>query len=140
MKFEDVQSFLERNHRGVVTTYQADGAAHASIVVCGAYEGHAAFVSVHNKSRKVRNLRRDPRCTVLAVTDNWRSWVSVEGEAKLSDYNNTDPEEIRVLLREVYMACSDSEHSNWEEYDKAMKVQEGTVVLVTPKRVYGQIR
>lgn len=140
MKFEDVKSFLERNHRGVVTTFQADGAAHTSIVVCGAYEGHAAFVSVHSKSRKVRNLRRDPRCTVLAVTENWRSWVSIEGEAKLSDYNNTDPEKIRVLLREVYMACSHDEHSNWEEYDEAMKVQEGTVVLVTPKRVYGQIR
>ena len=140
MKFEDAKSFMESNHRGVITTYQPDGAAHASIVVCGAYEGHAAFVSVHNKSIKVRNLRRDPRCTVLAVSDNWRSWVSVEGKATLSNYNNTDPEEMRVLLREVYMACSHDEHPNWEEYDEAMKIQEGTVVLVKPNRVYGQIR
>ena len=140
MNFEDAKPFMERNHRGVVTTYQADGAAHASIVVCGAYEGHAAFVSVHNKSQKVRNLRRDPRCTVLAVADTWRSWVSIEGEAKLSDYGTTDPEEMRLLLREVYMACSHDEHSNWEEFDEAMKVQEGVVVLVKPNRVYGQIR
>ncbi len=140
MNFEDAKSFMDNNHRSVVTTYQADGAAHASIVVCGAYEGHAAFVSVHNKSRKVRNLRRDPRCTVLAVSDNWRSWISVEGEAKLSDYGNTDPEEVRMLLRKVYMACSNSEHSNWEEFDEAMKAQEGVVILVKPNRIYGQIR
>ena len=140
MNFEDAKSFMENNHRSVVTTYQADGAAHASIVVCGAYKGQAVFVSVHNKSQKVANLRRDPRCTVLAVADTWRSWVSVEGEAKLSDYGNTGPEEMRLLLREAYMACSNDEHSNWEEYDEAMKVQEGTVVLVKPKRIYGQIR
>ncbi len=140
MNFEDAKSFMEKNHRGVVTTYQADGAAHASIVVCGAYEGQAGFVSVHNKSRKVANLRRDPRCTVLAVAESWRSWVSVEGEAKLSDYGNTDPEEMRVLLRKVYMACCNSEHSNWEEFDEAMIKQEGVVILVKPKRIYGQIR
>lgn len=140
MKFEDARPFLEQTHRSVVTTYQADGAAHMSVVVCGAYEGQAAFVSVHPKSQKVRNLRRDPRCTVLAVADNWRSWVSVEGEARLSSYANTDPEEVKILLREVYRACSHKDHPNWEEYDEAMKRQEGTVVLVTPKRVYGQIR
>ncbi len=140
MNFEDAKSFMENNHRSVVTTYQADGAAHACIVVCGAYEGHAAFVSVHNKSRKVRNLRRDPRCTVLAVSDNWRSWVSVEGEAKLSHYANTGAEEVRVLLRKVYRACSNSDHPNWEEFDEAMKAQEGVVILVKPKRIYGQIR
>ena len=55
------------------------GPAHSSIVVCGAYEGNAAFVSVYPKSQKIRNLRRDPNCTVLCVTDDWREWVSVEG-------------------------------------------------------------
>jgi PPOX class probable F420-dependent enzyme len=140
MKFEDVRAFMEKNHWGVVTTHQADGGAQASIVVCGAYQGHAAFVAVHGKSAKVRNLRRDPRCTVLAVKKDWHSWVSVEGEATLSDYTNTDPEEVRVLLREVYRACGDQDHPDWEEYDQAMRAQEGVVVLVRPQRVYGQLR
>ncbi len=140
MKFEDVRAFMEQNHWGVVTTHQADGAAHSSIIVCGAYQGHAAFVAVRGKSHKVRNLRRDPRCTVLAVRRDWHCWVSVEGEAKLFDYTNTDPEEVRVLLREVYRACGDKDHPDWEEYDQAMRKQEGVVVLVPPERVYGQLR
>jgi PPOX class probable F420-dependent enzyme len=130
MKFEDVRAFMEQNHLSVVTTHQPDGAAHASIVVCGAYQGHAAFVAVHGKSAKVRNLRRDPRCTVLAVKKDWHSWVSVEGEARLFDYTNTDPEEVRVLLREVFRACGDQDHPDWEEYDQAMRAQEGVVVWV----------
>jgi PPOX class probable F420-dependent enzyme len=140
MEFEEARPFLERHHRGVITTYQPDGSMHASIVVCGAYQGHAAFVIVRGKSVKTRNLRRDPRCTVLAVTDNWRSWVSVEGEAQLLDYHNTDAEEMRVKLREVYRACGDRDHPDWQEYDQAMRQQDAVIVLVRPKRVYGLVR
>lgn len=140
MTFEEVQPFLQRYHRGVITTYQPDGAAHASIVVCGAYQGHAAFVIVRGSSKKVRNLRRDPRCTVLAVTEDWRSWVTVEGEASLFDASNTAAEPLRHMLRDVYRACGDKEHPDWEEYDRAMVQQRAVVVLVTPRRIYGQVR
>ena len=55
-------------------------------------------------------------------------------------YDNTDAEEVRKLLREVYRACGDQEHPDWEEFDRAMVAQEGVVVLVRPDRVYGQVR
>jgi PPOX class probable F420-dependent enzyme len=140
MEFEDVRPFFQRHHRGVITTYQADGAAHASIVVCGAYQEHAAFVIVRGKSVKVRNLRRDPRCTVLAVAADWRSWATVEGEAQLFDQHNTEAEKLRQLLRDVYRACGDSDHPDWDEYDQAMRAQDAVVVLVRPRRVYGLLR
>ena len=140
MEFRDAEGFLRANHRGVVTTRQADGATHASIVVCGAYEGNAAFVAVRGSSAKVRNLRRDPACTVLAVTDDWRAFVSVEGQASLYDASNTDAEELRVLLRKVYRACGDKDHPDWDEYDQAMVKQKAVVVLVRPERVYGLLR
>jgi PPOX class probable F420-dependent enzyme len=140
MQFEDVRPFLQRHHRGVITTHQSNGAAHASVVVCGAYEGQAAFVIVRGTSVKARNLRRDPRCTVLAVTADWRSWVSVEGQAQLFDYRNTDGETLRVMLRNVYRACGDKDHPDWDEYDQAMREQDAVVVLVRPERVYGQMR
>ena len=50
---------METNHRGVTSTYQRDGAMHTSIVVCGGYQGNAAFVIVHGDSTKTHNLRRD---------------------------------------------------------------------------------
>lgn len=140
MEFEEVRPFLERHHWGVVTTYQANGAMQASIVVSGAYQGHAAFVAVYGKSAKVRNLRRDPRCTVLAVQNDWSSWATVEGEAQLFDYTNTEAEEVRQLLREVFRACGDKDHPDWDEYDRAMREQEAVVVLVRPQRVYGHLR
>ena len=108
-------------------------------MVCGAYQGNAAFVSVRGNSAKVRNLRRNLHCTVLSVTPDWRRFAVVEGQATLSDAGNTDAEELRVLLREVYRACGDKDHPDWEEYDRAMVQQEAVVVLVKPDRVYGRV-
>ena len=139
MEFEEARPFMEKNHWGVVTTFQPDGAAHSSIIVCGAYQDQAAFVVVRGWSVKLRNLRRDPRCTVLAVSKDWCSSVSVEGEARLHDYTNTNSEEVRVMFREVYRACGDKDHSYWEEYDQAMVTQRAVIVLVRPVRVYGRL-
>ncbi|MDA1128732.1 MAG: TIGR03618 family F420-dependent PPOX class oxidoreductase [Chloroflexi bacterium] len=139
MEFEEVRPHFEKNHRGVITTFQANGAGHASIVFCGAYQGNAAFVIVQGSSAKARNLRRDPRCTVMSVTDNWRTCAVVEGQATLMDYRNTDAEKMRVGLREVFRACGDKDHPDWEEYDQAMVKQDSVIVLVKPERVYGKL-
>ena len=135
MDFEEARSFMEKNHRGVVTTYQGNGAVHTSSVVCGAYQGHAAFVIVYGNSVKTHNLRRDTRCTLMAVDNDWRSYVVVEGQAQLLDYRNTPAEDFRVLLRDVYRACGDEDHPDWEEYDQAMVRQDAVVVFVKPERV-----
>ena len=118
----------------------SNGATHSSIVVCGAYRDQAVFVSVRGNSVKVGNLRRDPHCTVLAVTDDWRSYAVIEGTAQLFDARNTDAEDLRVMLREAYRACGDTDHPDWAEYGYSMVGQDAIVVLVRPERVYGLIR
>ena len=140
MNFEQARPFMEKNHRGAISTYQRNGAIQSSIVSSGAFQGNAAFVIVYGNSAKTRNLRRDPRCTVMTVASDWGSFVVVEGQAHLQDYRNTDAEEFRVLLREVYRSCGDKDHPDWEEYDQAMVQQDGVVVLVKPERVYGLLR
>ena len=140
MNIQDVASFLETNHRGVICTKQSNGATHSSIVVCGHYQGNVAFISVYPKSQKVKNLRRNPDCTVLSVTEDWRSYAVIEGVSNLYDYSNTDAETLRIMLREVYMTCGDVPHPNWDEYDEAMVKQDAVIVLVHPNKVYGLLR
>ena len=71
MDFGDVRPFLESNHRGVVTTFhqdgQKDGGLQSSIVVCGAYQSSAAFVSV-------RGIL--PKSAICAATLVVRCWES----------------------------------------------------------------
>ena len=144
MEFSDVKGFFQSNHRGVITTFRPDGTAQTSIVVCGAspFDGDEAaiFVTVRGSSYKVRNLRRNSRCNVMAVADDWRQFAVVEGAATLTDYRNTDAEEMRVKLRAAFMACGDHEHPDWDEYDRAMVAQDAVIVVVQPERVYGLLR
>ncbi|MED5580434.1 MAG: pyridoxamine 5'-phosphate oxidase family protein [Nitrospinota bacterium] len=140
MRFRDIEFFLKENHRGVITTKQKNGSLHSSIIVCGAFGGKAAFVAVRGKSIKVRNLRRDRNCSLLVVTNDWREWINIEGVAQLFDNHNSDPEDARKLLRDLYNVCGDSEHPNWEEYDKAMVRQDAVAILIDPEKIYGQIR
>ena len=144
MEFSDVRQFFAGNHRGVINTFRADGSAQTSIVVCGVspFEGDDGpiFVTVRGASYKVRNLRRNNRCNVMAVAEDWRQFAVVEGTATLNDYGNTEAEEMRRMLRTAFRACGDSEHPNWEEYDRAMVEQDAVIVRLTPERVYGLIR
>lgn len=140
MEFNEVIQFLATHHRGLISTKTKRGSIHSSVVVCGPYKGNAAFVSVYPRSQKIKNLRRDDTCTVLAVSKDWTSYVSIEGRAKLYDYVNTDSRKMHFLLREVYMACSNTPHPDWEDFDKAMVRQEAVVVLVVPDKIYGLLR
>lgn len=140
MEFSEAVPFLAANHRAVISTQQPDGGIQNSIVVAGSYQGQMGFVSVQGKTAKVRNLRRDPKCTVLTVTSDWRSYVIVEGKATLYDSGNTDAEELRMLRRAVYSACGGGEHPDWDEYDQVMADQDAVVVLTSPDKVYGMIR
>lgn len=50
---------------------------------------------------------------------------------------NTDPEELKMALRQVFEASSGSEHPNWEEYDQSVRDERRSVVIIEPEKVYG---
>ncbi len=136
MTFDGALPFLRAHHTSVVTTFRRDGAAQMSILVSGVLDGRVVFV-VRGNTAKLGNLRRDPRCAVMAVNPDWSGYVTVEGPASIRGWDNTDAEELRLLLREAFVACGDGEHSDWDEYDRVMKDERRAVIRVEPERVYG---
>jgi hypothetical protein len=96
-----------------------------------------AFV-VRGRTIKLKNLTRDPHCTVLTVKPDWSRYASVEGHAEIHSPANSDPEELRLLLRAAFAAAGGA-HDNWDEYDRVMREEQRSVVLVTPERVYGRV-
>jgi PPOX class probable F420-dependent enzyme len=126
----------------VVSTLRADGTIQASLVNAGVLNhpstGLPVLAFVTYGKVKLANLRARPH---LAATfrDGWQ-WATVEGRAELAGPDDpqpwlTDPERLRLLLREVFTAAGGS-HDNWDEYDRVMAEQRRTVVLATPTRVY----
>ncbi len=142
----DLASFAalvpEDHGLSVVVTRRADHTPHATVVNAGVLphpltgEHIVAFVAAGG-SRKQANLRSDPTIVVV-IRAGWR-WATVEGAAQLVGPDDPDPdideERLRVLLREIFTAAGGT-HEDWDTYDRTMRQERRTAVLVTPTRVY----
>jgi PPOX class probable F420-dependent enzyme len=126
----------------VVTTLRRDGSAQASVVNAGVLRHPLTGADVvglvaRGGSRKLANLRADPRVTVVARA-GWQ-WAAVEGTAQLigpdDPYPDVDGEALRVLLRDVFTAAGGT-HDDWDTYDRVMAGERRAAVLVTPSRIY----
>ena len=136
MTFDEAKPYLQQQHHSVVTTFRRDGSAQMSILLSGVMGDSVVFV-VRGATAKLANLRRDPRCSVLALDTDWSGYITVEGAATLRTWDGAYPEEQRILLREAFRACGGGEHSDWEGYDQVMREERRAVVFVKPTRVYG---
>ncbi len=133
---ENVRAFASENHQAVLTTFRKDGGAQMSIVSVGPYRDGVAFTTTADRA-KLANLRRNPRCSLMVSQRDWWGYVVLEGRAELISPGVSDPDELRLSLREVYTAASGQEHPDWDEYDQAMRDEVRSVVIVVPERIYG---
>ncbi len=127
----------------VVVARRADQTPHTSVVNAGVIdhpvtgERVVALVAAGG-TRKLTLLRADPTIAVV-VRAGWQ-WATVEGRAELigpdDPVDGVDDERLRVLLRDIFTAAGGT-HDDWDEYDRAMRDERRTAVLVTATRVYG---
>jgi PPOX class probable F420-dependent enzyme len=126
---EALLAFLAKRHHGIVITTRADGRPQASPVSCGLDSEGRIVVSTYPERSKVHNLRRDPRCSVLVLSDEWNdAWVQVDGVAEVLDL----PEALEPLVE--YYRCIAGEHPDWDEYRAAMRGQGKSLLRVTIER------
>ena len=131
----DDRAFLTENHRGVMAIFRKSGAAQLTLVSCGLYGDGVAFTTKTDRA-KLPNLRRNPRCTLLVSKPDWTGYMSLEGQAQLISLENTEAEDLRLILRDVYRVTGGGEHPDWDEYDQAMRDQGRLVVVVVPEHIY----
>ncbi|HVE24531.1 MAG TPA: pyridoxamine 5'-phosphate oxidase [Sporichthya sp.] len=127
----------------IVSTLRANGTIQSTLVNAGVLEHPltgepvVGFVAV-GKARKLANLRERPRMTI-AVRGGWQ-WAAVEGDAQLigpeDPVEGIDAERLRLLLREIFQACGGT-HEDWDTYDRVMREEGRTAVLVAADRAYG---
>ena len=125
----------------VISTIRRDGSVQSSVVNAGVLPhpvtGDPVVGLVAAGRTKLRNLRADPRCTVVARS-SWR-WTAVEGTAEIigpdDQHPQVDGERQRVLLRDIFKAAG-GRHDDWDTYDRTMAEEGRAAVLITPQRIY----
>jgi PPOX class probable F420-dependent enzyme len=121
----DLADFIRPRHRMILITRRADGAPQASPVTGGLDAEGRLVISSYPERAKVRNLRRDPRCSVLVLSDDFGdAWVQVDGNAEVIDL----PEAVEPLV-DYYRAIS-GEHPDWAEYRQAMLDQGKSLIRI----------
>jgi PPOX class probable F420-dependent enzyme len=73
---------LKRSHNYWITTVKPDGSPH-TMVVWGLWQDGLLVFSTGSKSRKARNLTKNPRCVLC--TEKAHEAVIVEGTAEIAD-------------------------------------------------------
>jgi PPOX class probable F420-dependent enzyme len=126
----------------VISTLRGDGGVHSSVVNAGVLQHPLTGAEVvglvaTGGSRKLHNLRADPRATIVARA-GWR-WATVEGSAEIigpdDPHPDIDGEARRLLLQNIFRAAGGT-HDDWDTYDRTMAEERRAAVLIAPRRTY----
>ena len=120
---EHVREFMRHNHRAVLATFRRDGRPQQSPVSAVIDEAGRVVISSREPAMKVRNIRRDPRVSLVAMNDGfYGEWYQVEGNAEIVE----QPEALDLL--DDYYRRAAGEHPDWSEYREAM-IRDKRVVI-----------
>jgi len=128
MDLDEARSFLREHHRGVLATVRADGRPQMSAVSVAVDDGGRPMVSTRETAYKVRHIRRDPRVSLCVTSDDFWSWIQVDGTATVIPL----PDATEILV-DHYRTLA-GEHPDWDDYRRAMQEQQRVIVRVDIER------
>lgn len=129
---DELLDFVRPRHRMVLMTRRSDGAPQASPVAGGVDDSGRIVISSYPQRAKTRNARRNPAVSVLVLSDEWDdAWVQVDGTCEVLDATEGD-EALDAFVE--YFRCIAGEHSDWDEYRRAMVSQGKSLLRITPTR------
>ena len=130
----------------MLTTIKSDGRPQLSNINYHYYPaepgraGSASIkISITADRAKYRNLLRDPRASLHVTAPDFWSYAVAEADAELSavaaEPHDAAVEELIALFRDVQ-----GEHSDWDDYRRAMVADQRVVLRLPVSRVYGMAR
>ncbi|MFC7624518.1 PPOX class F420-dependent oxidoreductase [Microlunatus sp. GCM10028923] len=126
---EELLDFLRTRHSMVLATTRADGRPQLS-PVSGGVDGEGRIViSTYPGRAKSINVARNPLVSVAVFSEHFSDpWVQVDGDAEVLHM----PEALDGLVD--YFRCISGEHPDWDEYREAMRLQDKSLIRITPTR------
>ncbi|KZS75472.1 PPOX class F420-dependent enzyme [Mycobacterium kansasii] len=136
--FDDkLLAVISGNSIGVLATIKRDGRPQLSNVRYHFDPRTLVFqVSITEPRAKTRNLRRDPRASILVDADDGWSYAVAEGTAELTAPAAAPGDDTVEALIALYRNIA-GEHPDWDEYREAMVTARRVLLTLPISHVYG---
>ena len=126
---EGLLEFLRPRHHVILMTPRADGSWQGSPVTSGVDADGRIVISTYPERAKARNVARHGKASVVVLSEDFDgAWVQVDGDAELLLL----PDAVEPLVD--YFRSISGEHSDWDDYRKAMTEQGKALIRITPTR------
>lgn len=129
MDLDQARSFLRQHHHSILATFRSDERPQLSPVVHAVGEDGSVLISSRETAYKVRNLRRDGRVSLCAVSDTFfGEWVQADGVAEIVSL----PAAMDLLV--FYYRQVAGDHPDWDDYRAAMERDRRVVIKIALDR------
>jgi len=129
---DELLEFVRPRHRMLLITERSDGSPQASPVSGGVDDSGRIVIATYPQRAKTRNARQRPGVSVVVLSDDWDdAWVQVDGTCEVLDASAGE-EALDAFVE--YFRTIAGEHSDWEEYRRAMVDQGKSLLRITPTR------
>jgi PPOX class probable F420-dependent enzyme len=127
--FDELSNFLRDKHRWVLATTRSDGRPQMSMVTGGLNSAGRLAISTYPERAKAWNVRHNPLVSIAVMGERFNdAWVQIDGDGEVVDMPAAADDFVE------YYRCISGEHSDWDEYRRAMTEQGKCMILVTPTR------
>ncbi len=136
--FDDkLLALIAGNSLAVLATIKGDGRPQLSNVTYHLDPRNLVIqVSVTEPRAKTRNLRRDPRASILVSSDDGWSYAVAEGNAILTPEAASPHDDTVEALIALYRNIA-GDHPDWDEYRRAMVTDRRVLLTLPISRIYG---
>ena len=134
---EKLLAVITGNSLGILATIKRDGRPQLSLV---AYHFDPRVLSIEasvtETRAKTRNLRRDPRASLMVNSEDVWSYAVAEGDAVLSPCAAESGDDTVESLITIYRSIA-GEHPDWDEFRRAMVVERRVLLRLPISHLYG---
>lgn len=138
MELSDALDFIRDRHHGTLIATKSDGRPQSSNIAYALADDGIIRISVTDGRAKTKNLGRRPIASLHVNRDDFYAYAVVEADVVLMPVA-ASPDDATVDALVDYFRAVSGEHSDWDEYRRAMVTDERLILELHPTRAYGMI-
>jgi len=138
MDLDAALAYAQDRRKGVLVTLKKNGRPQLSNISFHVSGDGEVRVSITATRAKYHNVKRDARVSLYVTSEDFWSYVVLEGDASLTPPAAAPDDATVEALVDLYRGLL-GEHPDWDDYRVAMVRDQRVVLSFRPQHAYGMM-